>query len=42
MSDFRQAARFLTKNPTNRPSMNSKIFLVAAVFHFVHPMEKDS
>ena len=41
-SDFRQAARFLTKNPINRPAMSGKIFFVAAVFHnhFVPPMEK--
>ena len=37
---FRKAAPFLTKNPINRPAMSSKIFFVAAVLHFVHPVEK--
>ena len=41
-SDFLQVARFWTKNPINRPAVNSKIFLVVAVFHFVHPVEKGS
>ena len=39
---FRKAAPFLTKNPINRPAMSSKIFFVAAVLHFVHPVEKNS
>ena len=30
------------KNPVNKPAMNNKRLLIAAVFHFVHPEEKDS
>ena len=32
---------FSTKNPTNKPAMNNRRLLIAAVFHFVHPVEKD-
>ena len=43
-SDFRlcQAAHFSTKNLINKPAMNNKRLLIAAVFRFVHPVEKDS
>ena len=44
-SDFRlwQAAYFSTKNSINKPaSMYNRSFLIAAVFHFVHPVQKDS
>ena len=43
--DFRwllQAAHFSTKNPINKPAMNNRRILMAAVIHFVHPVEKDS
>ena len=30
---------FLNQNPINKPAMKNKIFLVAVVFHFVHPVE---
>ena len=43
-SDFRlwQAKHFSTKNPINKPAMNNRRLLIAAVFHFVHLVEKDS
>ena len=43
-SDFRlwQAAHFSTKNSINKPAMNNRRLLIAAVFHFMHPVEKDS
>ena len=44
-SDFRlwQAAHFSTKNSINKPAaMNNRRLLIAAVFHFVHPVQKDS
>ena len=44
-SDFRlwQAAHLSTKNSINKPAaMNNRRLLIAAVFHFVHPEEKDS
>ena len=45
-SDFRlwQAAHFSTKNSTNKPAMNNRrlSILIAAVFHFVYPVEKGS
>ena len=42
-SDFRlwQATYFSTKNPINKLAMNNRRLLIAAVFHFVHPVEKD-
>ena len=42
-TDFRlwQATHFSTKNPINKPAMNNWRLLIAAVFHFVHPVEKD-
>ena len=30
------------KNPVNKPAMNNRRLLIEAVFHFVHPEEKDS
>ena len=43
-SDFRlwQATYFSTKNPVNKLAMNNRRLLIAAEFHFVHPVEKDS
>ena len=43
-SDFRlwQATYFSTKNPINKLAMNNRRLLIAAEFHFVHPVEKDS
>ena len=42
-SDFRlwQATHFSTKNSINKPAMNNRRLSIAAVFHFVHPVEKD-
>ena len=42
ITEFCQAMHFSTKNPVNKPAMNNRRLLVAAVFHFVHPEEKDS
>ena len=41
-SGFRlwQATHLSTKNPINKLAMNNRILLIAAVFHFVHPVEK--
>ena len=43
-SDFKlwQAAHFSNKNSINKPVMNNRRLLIAAVFHFMHPVEKDS
>ena len=43
-SDFQlwQPAHFPTKNSINKPAMNQRRPLIAAVFHFKHPVEKDS
>ena len=43
-SDFQlwQAAHFSTKNSINKPAMNKRRLLIAAVFHFMHPVEKYS
>ena len=43
-SDFqlRQAAHFPSKNSINKPAMNQRRLLIAAVFHFKHPVEKRS
>ena len=30
-----------TKNPINKLAMNDRRLLIAAEFHFVHPVEKD-
>ena len=32
---------FSTKNPIHKLAMNNRRLLIAAVFHFVHPVEKD-
>ena len=37
-----QATHFSTKNPINKPAMNKRRLFIAAVFHFVHSVEKDS
>ena len=37
---LKQVAHFSTKNPINKPTMNNRRILVAAVFHFVHPVER--
>ena len=42
ITEFWQATHFSTKNPVNKPAMNNRRLLIAAVFHFVHPEEKDS
>ena len=42
ITEFWQATYFSTKNPINKPAMNNRRLLKAAVFHFVHPVEKDS
>ena len=42
ISDFAKATYFSTKHPINKPAMNNRRLLIAAVFHFVHPVEKDS
>ena len=43
-SDFQlwQPAHFPTKNSINKPAMNQRRLLIAAVFHFKHPVGKDS
>ena len=43
-SDFQlwQAVHFSTKNSKNKPAMNNRRLLIAAVFHVVHPVGKDS
>ena len=42
ITEFWQATHFSTKNPINKPAMNKRTVLIAAVFHFVHSVEKDS
>ena len=37
-----QATHFSTKNPINKPAIKNRRLLTAAVFHFTHPVEKDS
>ena len=39
-SDFQlwQATHFSTKNTINKPAMNNRRLLIAAVFHFVYPV----
>ena len=37
-----QATHLSTKNLINKLAMNNRRLLVTAVFHFVHPVEKDS
>ena len=42
--DYRlwRATHFSTKNPINKQAMNKRTLLIAAAFHFVHPVEKES
>ena len=42
--DYRlwQATHFSPKNPINKQAMNKRTLLIAAAFHFVHPVEKES
>ena len=42
ITQFSQATHFSTKNPINKRAMDNRRLLIAAVFHFVHPVEKDS
>ena len=42
ITEFWQATHFSTKNQVNKPAMNNKRLLIAAIFHFVHLVEKDS
>ena len=42
ISDFAKATYFGTKNPISKLAMNNRRLLIAAEFHFVHPVEKDS
>ena len=42
ISDFVKATYFSTKNPINKLAMNIGRILIAAEFHFVHSVEKDS
>ena len=37
-----QVTYFSTKNPINKVAMNNRRLPIAAEFHFVHPVEKDS
>ena len=39
MEELREAP---AKNRTNKPAMNNRRLLIAAVFYFVHPVEKGS
>ena len=41
ITQFWQATYFSTKNPINKPAMDNGRLLIAAVFHSVHPGEKD-
>ena len=42
ISDFVKATYFSTKNPINKLAMNIERLLIAAEFHFVHSVKKDS
>ena len=42
ISDFAKATYFSTKNPINKLAMNNRRLFLAAEFHFVHSVEKDS
>ena len=42
ITEFWQATHFSTKNAVYKPAMNNRRLLIAAIFHFVHPKEKDS
>ena len=39
---FLSSGEFLNHNPINKPVKNYKRMLIAAVFHFVDPVQKDS
>ena len=41
ISDF-DKRRFLNQNPINKLAMSNRRLLIAAEFHFVHPVQKDS
>ena len=38
---FFLSGAFLDKNPINKPAINNKRVLIAAVFHFVDPVQKE-
>ena len=38
---FFSSGAFLNQNPINKPAINNKRVLIAAVFHFVDPVQKD-
>ena len=38
--DFLLSGAFHNQNPINKPAKNNKIILIAAVFHFVDPVQK--
>ena len=38
---FLSSGAFLNHNPINNPAKNNKRMLIAAVFHFVDPVQKD-
>ena len=38
---FLSCGAFLNHNPVNKPAKNNKRMLIAAVFHFVDPVQKD-
>ena len=40
ISNFDNATYFSTKKPINKLAMNNGGLLIAAEFHFVHPVEK--
>ena len=42
ISDFvLSSGIFLNQNPINKPAKNNKRILIAAVFHFVEPVQKE-
>ena len=38
---FLSSGAFLNRNPINNPAKNNQRMLIAAVFHFVEPVQKD-
>ena len=38
---FFSCSAFLNENPINKPSINNQRVLIAAVFHFADPVQKD-
>ena len=38
---FLSCGAFLNQNPIKKPAKNNKRMLLAAVFHFVDPVQKD-